>query len=48
MIAWAGVEMFEAGYTSDIGVLATTAWPMDPRAEGGGIVEVGGWVKSVE
>jgi len=43
MIAWAGVEMYEAGWVSEPGVLATTQWSMDAAVEDGGILEIGGW-----
>ncbi|KAM0250553.1 hypothetical protein ACHAQJ_008563 [Trichoderma viride] len=44
MIAWAGMEMFEAGYRSEMSVRPIAKWPMDP-AVGDGILGVGGWVK---
>lgn len=42
MIAWAGAEMYEAGWRSDLDVLALRKWPLDP-AQGGGILGAGGW-----
>ncbi|KAI1430152.1 glycoprotease family-domain-containing protein [Xylaria sp. FL1777] len=45
MIAWTGMEMYEDGWRSDLGVLALRKWPLDPKAEGGGILGAGGWYK---
>ncbi|KAH8128265.1 glycoprotease family-domain-containing protein [Trichoderma asperelloides] len=47
MIAWAGMEMFEAGYRSELSVRPIARWPMDP-AVGGGMLGVGGWIKVEE
>jgi len=38
MIAWAGMEMFEAGYRTDLGCDARRKWSMDPRGEDGGLL----------
>lgn len=46
MIAWAGLEMFESGVQSDLSCLALRKWSLDPDAEDGGIMGVGGWIKS--
>lgn len=46
MIAWCGMEMYEAGYRSELGIGALRKWSMDPAAADGGIVGVGGWVKA--
>ncbi|KAI0161112.1 glycoprotease family-domain-containing protein [Hypoxylon sp. FL1284] len=43
MIAWTGVEMYEAGWRSDLDILAIRKWPLDPEAEGGGILGAPGW-----
>ena len=43
MIAWAGMEMYDAGYESELSIAPLRKWSMDPRAEDGGIVGVGGW-----
>lgn len=43
MIAWTGMEMYEAGYRSDMDILALRKWPVDPAAEGGGILGAQGW-----
>ncbi|KAK7924502.1 glycoprotease [Apiospora marii] len=45
MIAWTGMEMFEAGYRSQLDILAMRKWPVDPKAGGGGILGASGWVK---
>lgn len=42
MIAWAGMEMFEAGWESDLAMLAINKWPMDPE-HGHGIMGAPGW-----
>ncbi|RFU81444.1 sialoglycoprotease gcp [Trichoderma arundinaceum] len=44
MIAWAGMEMFEAGYRSELSVRPIAKWPMDAEV-GEGMLGVGGWVK---
>lgn len=43
MVAWAGVEMYEAGWRSEMDILAMRKWPLDPAAEGGGILGAAGW-----
>jgi N6-L-threonylcarbamoyladenine synthase len=48
MIAWCGMEMFEAGWRSELGVRAIRRWSMDSgEGEGeegrGGILGVDGW-----
>jgi len=43
MIAWTGMEMFEAGWESDLGVQAVRKWSVDPDAEDGGILGLDGW-----
>lgn len=45
MIAWAGMEMFEAGYRTDMGVQSIRKWSMDARSADGGILGVGGWLR---
>ncbi|KAM0332304.1 hypothetical protein ACHAQA_002580 [Verticillium albo-atrum] len=45
MIAWTGVEMWEAGYESELSVQSIRKWPLDPTGEDGGILGVNGWVK---
>lgn len=44
MIAWAGVEMYEAGFHADLSVLAINKWPMDPE-QGQGILGAHGWLR---
>lgn len=46
MIAWAGIEMFEAGWRSDLGCRALRKWTLDPRAEDGGILGPTGWTRA--
>lgn len=49
MIAWAGVEMYEAGWRSELSCQALRKWGLDPAARDGGILGVGGWrQKSVQ
>ncbi|KEF60117.1 O-sialoglycoprotein endopeptidase [Exophiala aquamarina CBS 119918] len=43
MIGWAGIEMFEAGYHSDMAFQPQRSWSMDSEAEDGGILGIGGW-----
>ena len=44
MIAWAGMEMFTAGYQSTFDITPIRKWSMDPRAEDGGILGADGWL----
>ncbi|EPE06317.1 glycoprotease family protein [Ophiostoma piceae UAMH 11346] len=48
MIAWAGMEMYEAGWETDLGVGPIRKWTMDPTADDGGIIGVGGWLQRSE
>lgn len=43
MIAWAGMEMFEAGWESYLSIQALSKWEIDPGAKDGGILGVDGW-----
>lgn len=45
MIAWAGIEMYTAGYTSSLDITPIRKWSMDHRAEAGGILGAHGWLK---
>ncbi|KAI1379441.1 glycoprotease family-domain-containing protein [Hypoxylon crocopeplum] len=45
MIAWTGMEMYEAGWRSELDILAIRKWPLDPDSEGGGILGAPGWTK---
>lgn len=42
MIAWCGMEMFEAGYRSELHIGSLKKWSMDSAAEGG-ILGADGW-----
>jgi N6-L-threonylcarbamoyladenine synthase len=43
MIAWTGMEMWDAGYRSTLDVMPLRKWAIDPKAEDGGILGVDGW-----
>lgn len=51
MIAWAGVEMYAAGWHTDLDVGPVPKWPLDPDVRlpdkhgggPGGLMEIGGW-----
>ncbi|TAQ85296.1 hypothetical protein B7494_g6394 [Chlorociboria aeruginascens] len=43
MIAWTGIEMWEAGWRSDLDMMALRKWAIDSKSEDGGILGVGGW-----
>lgn len=45
MIGWAGIEMFEAGFRSDLGCRPLRKWTLDPQADDGGILGPGGWIQ---
>jgi N6-L-threonylcarbamoyladenine synthase len=45
MIAWAGMEMFEAGYQTDMDATAIRKWSIDPASKEGGILGVGRWAR---
>lgn len=47
MIAWTGMEMFQAGWESELGITGVGRWPMDPE-HGEGILGVDGWVRRDE
>ncbi|GAM83371.1 hypothetical protein ANO11243_013580 [Dothideomycetidae sp. 11243] len=42
MIAWAGCEMYQAGWRSDLSIGAIRKWSLDPQSEDGGILGVPG------
>ncbi|KAJ5581221.1 hypothetical protein N7450_007522 [Penicillium hetheringtonii] len=44
MIGWAGIEMFEAGWKTDLSCRALRKWTLDPEAEDGGVLGPVGWV----
>ncbi|TQS34573.1 hypothetical protein Golomagni_05036 [Golovinomyces magnicellulatus] len=43
MIAWTGMEMFEAGFSSHLSVIPLKKWSIDSRCQDGGILGVNGW-----
>jgi N6-L-threonylcarbamoyladenine synthase len=43
MIAWTGLEMYEAGYSTSLRCPPIRKWAIDPAAEDGGILGVGFW-----
>ncbi|KAI5258806.1 peptidase M22, glycoprotease [Aureobasidium subglaciale] len=45
MIGWAGIEMWEAGWRSQLSVRPIKTWSMDPSADDGGILGVEGWLE---
>lgn len=47
MIAWTGMEMWEAGHRTDLEALTLRKWAIDPEAEDGGILGVDGWMTVV-
>ncbi|KIV85029.1 hypothetical protein PV11_00767 [Exophiala sideris] len=44
MIAWAGMEMFEARFTTDLGCFPVRKWSMDSHSSDGGILGLDGWI----
>lgn len=44
MIGWAGIEMFEAGWRTDLSCRALRKWTLDPQAEDGGVLGPSGWI----
>jgi N6-L-threonylcarbamoyladenine synthase len=45
MIAWTGIEMFEAGYRTSLAAMAIRKWAIDPRAKDGGILGPDAWIR---
>ncbi|MCJ1380328.1 hypothetical protein MMC17_003431 [Xylographa soralifera] len=43
MIAWAGMEMWEAGWESELSVRALRKWGLDEKGTDGGLLGIGGW-----
>ncbi len=43
MIAWAGMEMYEAGWQSEPKCRALRKWSIDPNADDGGILGADCW-----
>ncbi|KAJ5562371.1 hypothetical protein N7535_003176 [Penicillium sp. DV-2018c] len=46
MIGWAGIEMFEAGFRSELSCRPLRKWSLDPDAGDGGILGPGGWIRA--
>ena len=50
MIGWAAMEMYEAGWESELAIQAVRKWSLDPDdaedASAGGILGLGGWKKN--
>lgn len=46
MIAWTGIEMWEAGYRTELSAMAVRKWAIDPKSSDGGILGIGGWTRS--
>jgi len=45
MIAWTGIEMYEAGWESQLSCKPLRKWSIDPSAEDGGILSGSSWVR---
>jgi N6-L-threonylcarbamoyladenine synthase len=43
MIAWTGIEMYEARWRTSFDAIAIKKWSIDPKAADGGILGVDGW-----
>ncbi|KAI9707389.1 MAG: hypothetical protein M1836_000350 [Candelina mexicana] len=43
MIAWTGIEMYEAGWESELSFKALRKWSIDPAADDGGILGAAHW-----
>jgi N6-L-threonylcarbamoyladenine synthase len=46
MIGWAGIEMFEEGWRSDLRCRALRKWSLDAKSEDGGILGPDDWIKT--
>jgi N6-L-threonylcarbamoyladenine synthase len=46
MIAWTGIEMFEAGWRTSLDAMAIKKWSIDQKAADGGILGIDGWVSA--
>lgn len=46
MIAWAGIEMFQAGWESGLGCKALRKWSIDANAVDGGILGATDWKRT--
>lgn len=47
MIAWTGIEMYEAGWESEMSVQARRIWAIDVNVEDGGILGAEGWKRRI-
>lgn len=45
MIGWAGIEMFEMGWSTNLSARALKKWSLDAKDEDGGVLGPFGWVK---
>ncbi|KAF9880015.1 glycoprotease [Colletotrichum karsti] len=45
MIAWTGMEMYEAGWETALSVSCLKKWSVDPASDEGGILGIGGWLR---
>ncbi|KAJ5176507.1 uncharacterized protein N7482_002384 [Penicillium canariense] len=45
MIGWAGIEMFEAGWRTNLSCRALRRWTLDPQAEDRGVLGPSGWIQ---
>ncbi|KAI9752714.1 MAG: 60S ribosomal protein L12 [Chaenotheca gracillima] len=48
MIAWAGMEMYEAGWRSDLSCQSLRKWSLDPQSADGGILGVPSWLRRTD
>lgn len=46
MIAWTGIEMYEAGFRTSLSATALRKWSIDPRADDGGIMGADEWTRN--
>jgi N6-L-threonylcarbamoyladenine synthase len=44
MIGWAAIEMFEAGWSTDLSSRALRKWSLDPESDDDGILGPDGWI----
>ena len=46
MVGWAGMEMFEQGWHSDLGMKPIRRWALDVTSDDGGVLGPEGWVRN--
>ncbi|KAL1969117.1 hypothetical protein VTN77DRAFT_371 [Rasamsonia byssochlamydoides] len=46
MIGWAAIEMFEAGWSTDLSARALRKWSLDPQSDDGGVLGPDGWTRN--